>query len=234
MPQSDPTPSTPTGLQVLDLSRRFGRRWVLARVHLTLPAGSSCMLTGANGSGKTTMLRCIATALKPHHGAILFNGSDLWLQRRAMRPSIALLSHATRLYEDLDAKGNLRTWARLGGYKINAEELIERVGLPTDRRDAVRNYSAGMRRRLALARVLIKQPDLLLLDEPFTALDPEGRQLVMDTVRTIQERGVTLLIATHLPQVATAVCEHHVHMEYGRVETSTLESNTPPEPEPAT
>lgn len=217
-----PPAAADNGLVINDLARRFGRRWALARIHLALPAGAACMVTGANGSGKTTLLRCVATALKPHHGRILLGERDLWKDRRTLRRRIALLSHATRLYEDLDARGNLATWAQLGGLTIDVSGLLTKVGLPTDRRDPVKTFSAGMRRRLALARVLLKQPDLLLLDEPFTALDPQGRDLVIELVSELRTRGTTLLVATHLPQVATRLCEEHVHMEDGRIVSSTL------------
>ncbi|MFK7926972.1 MAG: heme ABC exporter ATP-binding protein CcmA [Myxococcota bacterium] len=202
---------------VHDLARRFAQRWAVARVSFAVPRGVACMVTGANGSGKTTLLRCVATALKPHHGSIQFDGSDLWVQRRTARPNIALLSHATRLYEDLDARGNLQTWAKLGGYRPDITQLLERVGLPNQRRDAVRTFSAGMRRRLALARVLIKRPKLLLLDEPFTALDPAGRELIIEIAKELNAGGTTLLVATHLPDVARRICPEHLHMEDGRV-----------------
>jgi len=175
------------------------------------------MVTGANGSGKTTLLRCVATALKPHHGSVRLGGRDLWADRRTLRPQIALLSHATRLYEDLDARGNLKTWAQLGHLPLDADALLDKVGLPHQRRDPVRTFSAGMRRRLALARVLLKAPRLLLLDEPFTALDPEGRDLVIRLAQELNDGGTTLLVATHLPDVARALCVERVHMEDGRI-----------------
>ncbi|TVQ86219.1 MAG: heme ABC exporter ATP-binding protein CcmA [Deltaproteobacteria bacterium] len=211
--------STPDqeGLRVQDLARRFGGRWAVARVDLAVPRGGACMVTGANGSGKTTLLRCCATALKPHHGQITFGGVDLWRRRALVRPTIALLSHATRLYEDLSAQENLATWARLGGVSADLSDLLARVGLPVGRQDPVRTFSAGMRRRLALARVLLKEPELLLLDEPFTALDPEGRALVLQAVGALRQRGTTVLVATHVPGEAAALCEQRVHMEAGRV-----------------
>ena len=212
-----PTPREPhDGLRVVDLARRFGDRWAVARVDLHVARGAGCMVTGANGSGKTTLLRCVATALRPHHGRILFGGRDVWTERAAVRPQIALLSHATRLYEDLDARGNLLLWARLGGIRVDAADLLTRVGLPPGRRDAVRTFSAGMRRRLALARVLLKRPDLLLLDEPFTALDPAGRALLIERVSELRDAGTTVLVATHVPDISAALCDHRVHMEDGR------------------
>ena len=204
------------GLHVRDLARRFGGRWAVARVELRVPRGGACMVTGPNGSGKTTLLRCVATSLKPHHGAITFDGIDLWKHRAEVRPRIALLSHATRLYEDLSAEGNLATWARLGGLTADFSSLLEQVGLPSGRRDPVRTFSAGMRRRLALARVLLKRPDLLLLDEPFTALDPAGRRLLLERVRAMRDEGVTVLVATHVPDAAADLCDQRLHMESGR------------------
>lgn len=211
-----PDSSGGDGLIIDDLARRFGGRWAVARVHLRVPRGGACMVTGPNGSGKTTLLRCVATALRPHHGTIRLGGVDVWRARVALRARIALLSHATRLYEDLDAGANLRTWARLGGTRCDVPALLERVGLPIDRHDPVRTFSAGMRRRLALARVLLKRPDLLLLDEPFTALDPQGRALLVACVRELQDRGTTVLVATHQPDAASAICSQRLHMEAGR------------------
>jgi len=209
-------------LIVEDLARRYGPRWVLSRVNLRLAPGGSCMVTGNNGSGKTTLLRCLATAIKPQHGRILLGGRDLWRERSYLRGQVAFLSHATRLYEDLDARGNLRTWARFGDASVAIDTLLERVGLPPMRRDPVRSFSAGMRRRLALARVLMKRPKLLLLDEPFTALDPAGRELLIEIVGEIQQNGATLVLATHMPDVSSRLCRDHIHMEGGSVVSSTL------------
>ena len=209
-------PNPPT-IELEGLARRFGPRWALARLTLTLQPGESLMLTGANGSGKSTLLRCLATALKPHEGCIRYDGRDLWQNRRDIRPDIAYLAHQLHLYDDLSQRDNLAVWARMGGLKADADELLTRVGLDPKRSDPVRALSAGMKRRLALARILIKSPKLLLLDEPFGALDPDGRKLVVDVVRELQSRGATLVLATHLPLSARDVCERAVVMESGQI-----------------
>ncbi len=184
---------------------------------MELAPGSSWMLTGANGSGKSTLLRCLATALKAHEGTIRYGDLDLWDHRTEIRPQMAYLAHQLHLYDDLSQRDNIRMWARMGGLEADADALLIRVGLDPKRPDPVRALSAGMKRRLALARILIKTPRLLLLDEPFSALDPDGRQLVVDVVREIQTRGTTLVLATHLPTSAIHICRNAVVMEAGQI-----------------
>ena len=202
-------------LQIRGLCRRFGRRWALSHVDLDLPEGSGVRVVGPNGSGKSTLLRCLATALKPHAGSIQIGGVSLWTNRDSLRPHIGYLAHQHHLWGDLSGRQNLATWARLGGYDIDPSALLERVGLSAERTGPVRDYSAGMRRRLALARLLMKRPRLVLLDEPFAALDPEGRALVLDLVGAMRADGATVVIATHLPEVAAPLTDTVIHMDRG-------------------
>ncbi len=199
------------------LARRFGRRWAVAGVSVEIPAGTAWMLVGPNGSGKSTLLRCVATALKPHHGAVLLDGRDLWAGRTALRRDIGFVGHHLHVWDDLSPAQNLRAWARLGGLDADAHALLARVGLDPGRHEPVRAMSAGMRRRLALARLLLKRPRLALLDEPFGALDPQGRELVLDVLRELREQGATVMLATHLPQVAARACTHALVLEGGRL-----------------
>ena len=129
---------------------------------------------------------------------------------------IGVFGHKLQLYDDLSAAENLDVWARLGELEADIPALLRRVGLDPQRDDPIRTFSAGMRRRAALARLLLKKPDLVLLDEPFTALDPAGRELLVGVLRTLRDQGATLVLATHLPQVARAVAEHAVILEQGR------------------
>ena len=209
---------THTGLVVDDLARRFGKRWAVARVSFSVPPATVMMLTGANGSGKTTLLRCLATALRPHHGEVRFNGVDTWTERSTARTDIGFLSHQSRLYTDLSAYDNLTVWARLGGRTANIPALLERVGLVVGRRDPVRTFSAGMKRRLSLARTLLGAPKLLLLDEPFSAFDPEGQDLVRSVVVDARNNGAIVVITTHVPHLAAEVCDIATHLNDGRVQ----------------
>lgn len=221
--ESAPPPEVPTssgsagGLVVTDLSRRFGPRWVLRRIHVEVPSGRGLLLLGPNGSGKTTLLRCLATALRPHHGGATLGGRDLWAERATLRPRIALLSHASRLYDDLSARQNLAAWAAMGSYDVDVDALLDRVGLGDTGTKAVRAFSAGMKRRLSLARALVKQPDLVLFDEPFSALDPPGRELVGAILRELLDGGASLVLSTHHPGLGVPYCTEAVRLDGGRI-----------------
>ena len=203
-------------LKIRSVARRFGRRWALGRVSTSIPSGGALLLLGPNGSGKSTLLRCIATALALQEGRIELGGVDVWAHRSHLRRDIAMLAHASCLYDDLSAAQNLQVWASLGHYQADIGHLLTRVGLPTDRADPVRTFSAGMHRRLAFARVLLKRPRLVLLDEPFSSLDPDGRALFSRLVRDIRGTGASVVIASHLPRDAAPQCAHAIVLEAGR------------------
>lgn len=204
-------------LEIRDVSRRYGRRWALVHISLTVEPGQSWMLLGHNGSGKSTLIGCLSTALHIHEGDIRWSGRDLWTHRSELRSRIAVLGHKHHLYDDLSATENLSVWASLGGLDADVPGLLRRVGLDPSRRDPIRTFSAGMRRRVAIARILLKRPDLVLLDEPFTALDPAGRELLTDVVRSLRDDGATVIMATHLPRAAKPVAEHAVILDQGLV-----------------
>lgn len=201
-----------------DVSRRYGRRWALTHVSLEVGAGEAWMLLGHNGSGKSTLIRCIATAQRVHDGQIRLDGRDLWANRAELREQIAVVGHHACLYEDLSAAENLSVWRSLAVQATgDVASALTRVGIDPSRRDPVRNFSAGMRRRVGLARLLLKRPSLLLLDEPFTALDPAGRELLIGVIQELRaSTGCTVLMATHLPHVAKAIADRALILEAGK------------------
>ena len=208
---------TGPALEVERLARRYGPRWAVAGVSFAVQPGEAWMITGANGSGKSTLLKCLATALQPHQGQIRLDGRDLWADRDALRARVGWLPHQLQLYEDLSPLENLRFLARLLTNPENPEALLARVGLDPRRTDPVKALSAGMRRRAALARLLLKRPGLILLDEPFSALDPAGRDLLLGLLQGLHAEGRTLILATHLPQTAALVCSRAFHLDAGRI-----------------
>lgn len=207
-------------LELRDISKRYGPRWAVARVTYRLPQGRSLLLTGHNGSGKTTLLRMVATASFPTHGAIHVLGLETRAHRDQLRPQVGLLSHTSFLYEDLTATQNLALLASLLGLpdaRAKVAALLDKVGLSTRTDSAARHFSAGMRKRLAIARLLLKAPRLALLDEPFGELDPAGILAMEGFIRELQQGGATVVLATHLIEQGLALTQERLHLENGRV-----------------
>ncbi len=199
------------------LARRYGRRWALAGVSFQLARGQVMMVAGRNGSGKTTLLRILSTAIRADGGRALVAGYDLE-QREEIRRQTALLAHYSYLYESLSARENLEIAAHFCvAPPPSAADALERVGLASRANDAVATFSAGMRKRLSFARVLLQKPSIAFLDEPFGQLDPEGFALVEEVVGELKRSGATVLIATHQVDRVARYADVHLTLENGRV-----------------
>jgi heme exporter protein A len=203
---------TANAVESEQLARRYGRRWALAGVTFAVPAGSVLMVAGRNGSGKSTLLRVLATAIRPDAGRAAVGGFDVVSQRADVRQLAALLSHYSYLYEALSARENLRL---LGSDGVDG--VLERVGLAARADDPVETYSAGMRKRLSFARVLLQAPRVALLDEPFGQLDPEGFGLVEEVVAELKCGGATVVIATHQVERVARFADAAITLEAGRL-----------------
>lgn len=206
-------------VEAIDISKRFGARWALARLSFSLPKGRSLLLTGHNGSGKTTLLRLIATASFPTAGVLRINGFDAREQREQLRPGVALVSHASFHYEDLTAAQNLRLAAQflaVPDAEAKVKALLDRMGLLPRADSPVRQFSAGMRKRLSIARLLLKGPSLALLDEPFGELDPAGITQMEGLIRELQAAGTSVVLATHLVEQGLSLTHERLHLEAGR------------------
>lgn len=198
------------------LARRYGRRWGLVDVSFQLARGKVMMVAGRNGSGKTTLLKILSTAIRPDAGGALVGGFDIKTQREEIRQSTALLSHYSYLYESLSALENLEIVSRfIGGQPPPA--VLERVGLFDRANDPVSTFSAGMRKRLSFARVLLQRPAIAFLDEPFGQLDPQGFVLVEEVVAELKRGGATVVIATHQVERLTGIADVQLTLESGRV-----------------
>jgi heme exporter protein A len=189
-----------TMIEARSLVKTFGHQPVLRGVELDIAPGECVALVGPNGAGKTTLLRILATLTKPSLGQVRVAGLALPSQAGEVRRRLGVISHQPLLYGDLTAEENLRFYARLYGLS-NAEPLIrsrlQRVGLAVRRGDLVRTFSRGMQQRLAIARGLLHDPEVVLLDEPYTGLDPDGSRLLDDVLRELLARGCTVLLITH-------------------------------------
>jgi heme ABC exporter ATP-binding subunit CcmA len=202
------------------LSRRFGRRWALSEVSFQVPRGAVLMVAGRNGSGKSTLFRVIGTVLKPDGGSAKVDGFDVVREREDVRKATALLSHYSYLYESLTARENLQVAADHMGIRRNGiMNLLERVTLAGRADDAVATFSAGMRKRLSFARILLQEPKVVMLDEPYGQLDPQGFALVDDVVRELKARGTTVLMATHQIERGSRLADLALYLEQGRVQS---------------
>ena len=205
-------------IEAENLARRYGRRWALADASFKVRSGSVVMVAGRNGSGKSTLFRLLSTAIRPDHGKATIAGFDLVREREDIRRMMALLSHYSYLYESLSARENLSIAAdHLGKSRKLVMPLLERVALGPRADDCVNTFSAGMRKRVSFARVLLQEPKLVLLDEPYGQLDPEGFTLVDDVVRELKANGTTVMMATHQLERGASLADEAILLESGRV-----------------
>lgn len=194
-------------IELKGLGRRYGRHLVLEDVNLVVAPGKTVVLRGANGAGKTTLLRVLSTRLRPSRGAGCVFGHDLVKEGGQVRKRIAYLSVLGGSYGNLSALENLRLAARLRGRRPASGELeayLAEVGLEGARHKLARSFSSGMKKRLGLARLLLAEADLWLLDEPYAALDENGRTLVDGLLARARAVGRTVVMASHEPGCAPA------------------------------
>lgn len=187
-------------LELEGLSRRFGEREALDGVSLTLEPGRTLVVFGANGAGKSTLLRVLATLLRPSSGKATVFGYDVTKDGWAVRGRIGFLGHQSLCYEDLTARENLTYHARLHGIanpQARIDELLEATGLAARADDRAGTFSRGMEQRLAVCRAVLHDPELLLLDEPRSGLDPAAAEIVEPLIG--RESGRTRVVASHDP-----------------------------------
>jgi heme exporter protein A len=210
----------PPAIEACRVNKMFGVTPVLRGLNLTLETGSSALIAGRNGSGKSTLLRILAGLAAASSGSILLFGKPVRTLGPADRRRVSLLTHQSFLYPNLTARENLRFYAALYGLREQPAEIsgwLSRVGLANFADERVRTFSRGMEQRLAIARALITRPDLLLMDEPFAALDPDGLQLVTTIIEEASRQGCTLVITAHELLELTRINFTHYELASGRL-----------------
>jgi len=197
----------------------IGRFPALAGADLDVVRGEIVLLRGANGAGKTSLLRCCAGLLPVVEGEAVVLGHDLRIDREGVRPRVGLLGHQTALYDDLTVAGNVHFWTRAGrGDTRNADAAMERLGLAGRLADvSVARLSAGQRRRVSFAVLLARRPELWLLDEPHAGLDQRARDEVDSIVRDAAKAGATIVLASHELDRAEALAARTVQVVGGHV-----------------
>lgn len=194
----------------------LGRFPALAGVDLDVGPGEIVLLSGPNGAGKTTLLRLVAGLVPLHSGEASVFGTDLAVDRRSARSQIALVGHETFCYDDLTVRENLRFMARAAGITADPGPTIDRLGLRPVADLTHRKLSAGQRRRLALGGALVRNPSLLLLDEPHAGLDAEGREVLHEIVAAAPTEGRTVVMASHELDLARRLATREVRVDSGQ------------------
>ena len=205
-------------VKAVGLGRRFASVSALTDLDLEVHAGEGLTIFGPNGAGKTTLVKLLATVLRPSTGRLRLFGEE-W-PRPALRRRIGLVSHASFLYGDLTAAENLGFYAGL--YDIanpgaRIDEMLAEVGLEAWKERPLKSFSRGMEQRLALARAFLHDPDLLLLDEPYTGLDPEAVTHLQDILARFHRRGKAIVLTTHDIGRGLEVCDRAVVLRGGRL-----------------
>lgn len=196
--EADAAPPAAVAAQAVE--KWFGPQPAVRRIDFALPAGEFLTIFGPNGAGKTTLLRMMAGSIRPTRGSIRVGGEEIGSDETGWRRRIGVLSHQTFLYGQLTAEENLRFYGRLYGLDALEDRIargLAEVDLADRARDRVRGFSRGMQQRLALARTLLHAPDVVLLDEPYTGLDPHAARLLRGILERLKDGRRTVVLVTH-------------------------------------
>ncbi len=207
-------------LKARSIVKSFGRNKVLRGVHLEVHPGDRYALFGPNGAGKTTLVKILSGLIKADSGHILLFGEELSSETRDLKGRIGVLSHEPYLYADLTASENLDFYGQLYGLRRDGERTkaaLKEVGLYARAHDRVSTFSRGMKQRLGLARALLHEPDLILLDEPYTGLDLRARETLDGLIRVKGDQGKAFLAITHDLEQGLAVATRAGLLSGGRI-----------------
>ena len=212
----------PAVVQAVDLTKTYGTLTAVDSVSFEVERGRFYGLLGPNGAGKSTTMRMIYQVTPPTSGILEVFGMPSGVQARAIKKRMGVVPQIDNLDEELTVEDNLRIYARFNGItgreaEERATELLGFAELSNRRRAEVRQLSGGMKRRLTLARGLMNTPELLILDEPTTGLDPQVRISIWEKLDTLRSQGITLLMSTHYMDEAERLCDHLLIMDHGTI-----------------
>ena len=202
------------------IAKRFGHRVALDCIDFSIKEGEFISLLGVNGAGKTTLIRILATLSRPTSGNASIAGFRIDKAPENVRRHIGLMSHVTFLYGELTAEENLLFYGRMysvTGLRQRTDELLQRISLNHRRFDLVRTFSRGMQQRLSLARSILHDPDVLLLDEPFAGLDVNATQTLTELIGEFTAQGTTVLLTTHNVEFALTHAHRILLLDNGRI-----------------
>jgi heme exporter protein A len=216
-------------LRLTGVYKRFGSSIALRDVHFALTAGESVAVLGANGAGKTTMLRTAATLARPTRGSVTAFGVDAWKERIQVRARIGVVAHQPYVYPELTCSENLSFFASMFDVE-NRETVVpaalQRVGLAERAQQRAGELSRGLLQRLNIARAMLHDPAVLILDEPDTGLDAAGRAVLSEIVSSHARRGGAVIFTTHSLDLALSLATRVIVIRGGRIDFDAIRSET--------
>lgn len=214
-------------LEIKNVTKILGDRPILRNLFLTMEKGETLAIVGPNGAGKSTLFKCIAGLMKPNNGEIILHGKDICKKKETGKGKIGYLGHKSFLYDGLTSVENLRFYGKL--YKVpqldeKIQVLLKRTGLTLFQDMPIRSFSRGMLQKLAIAKVLLTDPDLLLLDEPHTGLDQNAICLLNSLLAERKKNGASILIISHDLEQVLSLADRAAVLRKGSIE-ETIELN---------
>lgn len=209
-------------IEVHNISKHFGPLQALQDVSFRAPDGRITGLLGPNGAGKSTTLRIVSTVLRPDHGSVRVDGSDVLADTNAVRMKLGVLPHASGLYPRLSARENIRYFGELNGLRganleTRIEELIALLEIGGFAERKAKGFSQGQRIKVALARALVHGPRNVVLDEPTNGLDVMATRALRNLIRKLREQGHCVVFSSHIMQEVAALCDDIVIIARGRI-----------------
>jgi heme exporter protein A len=207
-------------IEIKKLTKQADNKLILRGVDLSIKKGETVGILGPNGAGKSTLLKVLATLIKPTSGSITINGLDLKKNQVEIKKILGYLPHSSLLYDHYSPLENLVFFGDLYGVKHSeqrAVELVKEVGLSFFLNEPVKNFSRGMIQRIAIARAIIHDPEVLLLDEPHTGLDQGAISILNNVILNMKQKGTTTLIVTHDFKQAAEICDRIIIVKSGKI-----------------
>lgn len=213
-------------LEAQNLEMKYKNKLAVDNVNLYIEKGESVGLLGPNGAGKSTTISMISTLLPPTKGTVKYNGKDIFDKPESIRPFLGVVPQEIALYDELSALENLTFFGKIHGLrgqvlKDKIQKVLELVELTDRKKDAVKNYSGGMKRRINLAVALLHDPEILIMDEPTVGIDPQSRNYILDMVKKLnKEKKLTILYTSHYMEEVEKLCDRIYIMDHGQIVAS--------------
>ena len=209
-------------LVIQNLRKNFGTRCAVKDISFSVGKGETVGLLGPNGAGKTTAIAMICGIAKADAGRVTLDGEAITPESRTLKQRVGLVPQDLALFEELSAWANIELFGGLYGItgpllEQRGTAALQLVGLAERRREAIKNFSGGMKRRVNIACALLHEPDLILMDEPTVGVDPQSRNAIFDNIETLKRQGKTLIYTTHYMEEAERLCDRIIIMDRGAV-----------------